>query len=136
MGGRAAQSLHPSSRERRRIMNGNGGGSGQAVVMVRTMEGAVVFWPDRDRREWRMDGPHFKGEAVYAMALDQRGGRQRTLAATRSFHWGSVIRASDDFGATWTAPDRQNVRFAEGSSDALVQVWQIMPGREIGRAHV
>ena len=111
-------------------MNGNGGGSGRVVVMVGTMKGAFLFWSDRDRREWRMDGPHFKGEAVYAMALDQRGGRQRTLAATRSFHWGSVIRASDDFGATWTAPDRQNVRFAEGSGDALVQVWQIEPGRD------
>jgi hypothetical protein len=44
-------------------------------------------------------------------------------------HWGAVIRASDDFGATWTEPDRQNVRFPEGSDDALVNVWQILPGR-------
>jgi photosystem II stability/assembly factor-like uncharacterized protein len=39
-----------------------------------------------------------------------------------------VIRTSDDFGATWSAPDRQNVRFPEGSGSSLVQVWQITPG--------
>jgi hypothetical protein len=44
-------------------------------------------------------------------------------------HWGAVIRASDDLGATWSEPDRQNVRFPEGSDDALVNIWQIRPGR-------
>jgi photosystem II stability/assembly factor-like uncharacterized protein len=40
-----------------------------------------------------------------------------------------VIRTSDDYGATWSEPDRQNVRFPEGSDDALVNIWQIRPGR-------
>jgi molybdopterin converting factor small subunit len=75
-----------------------------------------------------MDGPHFPGESVYAMAFDGRAGRRRILAAPMSYHWGSVVRASDDFGATWTAPDRQNVRFPEGSELALKQVWQLCPG--------
>jgi len=93
------------------------------------MKGAFLVWSDASRAEWRIEGPHFRGESVYALAMDQRGGRRRMLAATRSMHWGAVIRASDDFGATWSEPDRQNVRFAEGSDDALVNVWQIRPGR-------
>ena len=41
-----------------------------------------------------------------------------------------LFRASDDFGATWTAPDRKNVRFPEGSDLALANVWQLRPGRD------
>ena len=102
---------------------------GDVVLMVGTVKGAFLFWSDASRKRWRLDGPHFRGESVYSIALDQRGGRRRTLAATRSFHWGSVIRCSDDFGRSWTAPDRQNVRFPAESGEALVQVWQIVPGR-------
>ncbi len=102
---------------------------GDVVLMVGTQKGAFLLSSDASRAEWRVDGPHFPGESVYALALDQRGGRNRTLAATRSYHWGSVVRASDDFGASWTAPDRQNVKFPGDSGLALVQIWQITPGR-------
>ncbi|HEX5727444.1 MAG TPA: hypothetical protein VFX98_18375 [Longimicrobiaceae bacterium] len=103
---------------------------GDVVLLVGTMKGAFLFWSDRERREWRLEGPHFRGETVYSLAFDQRGGRQRLLAGTQSFHWGSVIRASDDYGATWSAPDRQNVRFPEESGLAVANLWQIRPGRE------
>ncbi|HEX2095698.1 MAG TPA: hypothetical protein VHG28_25090 [Longimicrobiaceae bacterium] len=102
---------------------------GEILLLVGTMKGAFLLSSDRDRKEWRVDGPHFRGETVYSLAFDQRAGRRRILAGTQSFHWGSVVRASDDFGATWTAPDRKNVRFPEGSELALANIWQIRPGR-------
>src|SRR5665213_192570 len=101
------------------------GSDGQVVLMVGTQKGAFLLWSDASRSNWRIDGPHFPGESVYAVALDQRAGRHRTLAATRSFHWGSVLRSSDDFGKSWTAPDRHNVKFPDGLDTSLVQVWQI-----------
>src|SRR4051794_790481 len=104
------------------------GTDGNVLVLVGTTKGAFIIWSDEGRRKWKIDGPHFPGESVYAMAYDDRGGRRRLLAATRSFHWGSVIRTSDDFGKTWTSPERQNVRFPENSGLSLVQVWQITPG--------
>ena len=85
--------------------------AGDTVILVGTNKGAFLVWSDATRKQWRIDGPHFRGESVYALALDQRAGRRRLLAATRSMHWGSVIRSSDDFGRTWSAPDGQNVRF-------------------------
>ena len=97
-------------------------------MLVGTAKGAFVFRSDATRAAWTLDGPHFPGESVYAAAYDERGGRKRLLAATRSFHWGSTIRLSDDFGATWSGPERQAVRFPEGSGLALTQVWQIKPG--------
>jgi photosystem II stability/assembly factor-like uncharacterized protein len=98
------------------------------LVLVGTSKGAFLLRSDASRKKWKVDGPHFRGQSVYAVAFDGRGDRHRVLAATRSFHWGSVIRSSDDFGKTWTAPDRQNVRFPEESGLALVQIWQIAPG--------
>lgn len=105
------------------------GSDGDVVLLVGTLKGAFLVWSDAARAEWRIDGPHFPGESVYALALDQRAGRRRTFAATRSFHWGSVVRASDDFGESWTAPERQNVKFPAESGLSLAQVWQIVPGR-------
>ncbi len=98
--------------------------------MVGTLKGAFIFTSGEKRSRWTMHGggPHFSGESVYALAYDERGGRRRLLASTRSFHWGSTIRTSDDFGATWSGPERQTVRFPESSGLSLVQVWQIKPG--------
>ena len=101
---------------------------GDVLLMVGTTKGAFLVAADAARREWRVDGPHFPGESVYAMAFDGRAGRRRLLAATGSMHWGSVLRTSDDLGRTWTAPDRQNVRFPADSGLALAQIWQICVG--------
>lgn len=101
---------------------------GSVLILVGTVKGAFVFSSDAKRAKWKMDGPFFPGESVYAMAYDERGGRQRLLAGTRSFQWGSSIRTSDDFGQNWSSPERQNIRFPEDSGLALTQVWQILPG--------
>ena len=103
--------------------------SGDVLVLVGTMKGAFILSSDESRKKWKLDGPHFPGESVYALAYDERGGRCRTLAGTKSNHWGPTIRLSDDFGKTWTGPERQAVRFPEGSGLSLEQVWQIKPGR-------
>jgi photosystem II stability/assembly factor-like uncharacterized protein len=103
--------------------------AGDVLVLVGTMKGAFVLSSDESRKKWRVDGPHFPGEAVYALAYDERGGRCRVLAGTKSNHWGPTIRLSDDFGKTWSGPERQAVRFPEASGLSLEQVWQIRPGR-------
>ena len=102
---------------------------GDVLVLVGTTKGAFILSSDASRRRWTVDGPHFPGEAVYSVAYDQRGGRTRTLMGAHSNHWGATVRLSDDFGRTWTGPDRQAVRFPEGSGLSLAQVWQIAPGR-------
>jgi photosystem II stability/assembly factor-like uncharacterized protein len=102
---------------------------GDVLLLVGTMKGAFLLWSDEKRKKWVVEGPHFKGEAVYAMAFDDRDGKQRIFAAPRSMHWGATVRSSDDFGETWTSPERQNVRFPAESGQALAQIWQIRPGR-------
>ena len=51
---------------------------------------------------WELDGPHFPGEEVYAMAYDDRAGRSRLWAAPHNPFWGTTLRFSDDFGASWS----------------------------------
>jgi photosystem II stability/assembly factor-like uncharacterized protein len=93
------------------------------------MKGAFVLRSDKSRKKWKVEGPHFRGEAVYALLHDTRGGRTRTFAATNSMHWGPTLRTSKDNGATWSEPGPQTVRFPEDSGRALAQIWQITPGR-------
>jgi photosystem II stability/assembly factor-like uncharacterized protein len=103
--------------------------NGEALLLVGTMKGAFVLRSDKSRKKWRIEGPHFRGEAVYALLHDTRAGRPRTFAATNSMHWGPTLRTSNDSGATWSEPGPQTVRFPTESGRALAQIWQITPGR-------
>jgi len=105
--------------------------AGDVLIMVGTMKGAFLFSADAERRHFEADGPHFHGQAIYALAFDGRGGRRRLLAGTESSHWGSVVRWSDDLGKTWADPDEGNVRFPESSGGALKRVWQLRPDSEL-----
>src|ERR1041384_8724503 len=103
--------------------------SGDFLILAGTMKGAFLFRADAKRATWEVGGPYLPGSAVYALAYDNRGGRQRLLAGPASMHWGALLRSSDDFGRTWTNPEEANVKFPEGTDAALQRIWQIVPGR-------
>jgi hypothetical protein len=105
----------------------SGQATGDVLVLIGTMKGAFLLRSGPDRAAFELTGPHFPGHEVYSMAADTRGGRTRLLAGTSSMHWGAVVRASDDLGATWTDPDEGNVRFPDGTDAALARVWQLTP---------
>ena len=60
--------------------------NGDTLLFVGTMKGAFFFSSNAERQQWTKHGPYFAGESVYSLAYDERGGRKRTFAATRSFH--------------------------------------------------
>ncbi len=101
--------------------------AGDVLLMVGTTKGAFLFRSSPRRDRWEHGGPWFRGQAVYAMAFDQRAGRRRLWAGPESSHWGATLRASDDLGATWT-PEAATLRFPEETGAALKRVWQICPG--------
>lgn len=101
--------------------------SGDVLVLVGTMKGAFIFRGDR-LGKWEMAGPYFAGMAVYALAFDNRAGRQRLLAGSQSMHWGAMLVSSDDFGRTWTNPEEAPVKFPESTGAALANIWQIALG--------
>lgn len=101
---------------------------GDVLLMVGTMKGAFLFSSDGDRSSWRVDGPHFPGEELYAMALDQRGEGPALWAAPGNPFFGTTLRRSDDLGATWSGKEERPVRFPEESGLSLERIWQIRPG--------
>lgn len=102
---------------------------GDVLVMVGTVKGAFLLKASKGRARWERLGPFFRGEAVYALALDQRAGRQRLFAGPESAHWGATLHSSDDLGKTWNKPASAPIRFPEATGAALKRIWQIAPGR-------
>jgi photosystem II stability/assembly factor-like uncharacterized protein len=97
--------------------------------MVGTTKGAFLLHSNPARGDWQIDGPHFAGEDVYALLLDQRGGRRSLWASPGNAFFGISLVRSDDFGATWSNREDRDVAFPEGSGLSLKRIWQIQPGR-------
>ena len=102
--------------------------AGDVVLMVGTTKGAFLLRSDSSRAHWDMDGPHFPGEEVYALALDQREGRHTLWAAPNSPFFGTTLRRSDDLGESWSGKDERPVKFPEASGLSLERIWQVQPG--------
>lgn len=110
--------------------------SGDVVLMVGTTKGAFLLRSQPARRTWDMDGPHFPGEEVYAMALDQRRGSPVLWAAPVNSFYGAGVRVSNDLGATWSPLEERPLKFPEDSGLSFKRVWQIMPGRANEPDHI
>jgi photosystem II stability/assembly factor-like uncharacterized protein len=102
---------------------------GDAMVLLGTAKGVFVLRSKGARRDaWEMGGPYFPGHKIYSLAYDARNGRSRIWAGTCHNHFGTVLSHSDDFGRTWNVPGDFNVKFPEGSGEALKQIWEIKLG--------
>lgn len=104
--------------------------NGDVLLLVGTMKGAFILRASSRRNEWALGGPYFPGNPVYAMAYDGRAGRHRLWAGPKSWHWGALLRSSDEFGRNWTNPETATVKFPESAGAALGQIWQVIPGRD------
>ncbi|MHB8637926.1 MAG: WD40/YVTN/BNR-like repeat-containing protein [Fimbriimonadaceae bacterium] len=72
-------------------------------VLVGTKKGAFVCTADGQRKNWKIDGPHFGGWEIYHVKgspVDPN----RIFASQSSGWFGQIIQRSDDGGATWTPP--------------------------------
>lgn len=103
--------------------------SGSALLLVGTMKGAFLLSSGADREQWEVSGPHFPGRIVYSMAYDGRDGRRRIWASSTHFAFGTLLHSTQDFGKTWTNPERAPVRFPDEAGQSLKQIWQIAMGR-------
>ncbi len=101
---------------------------GDVLLLVGTMKGAFVLDSDKNRTDWTVGGPYFPGRAIYALAHDQRDGRNRLWAAVNSSFWGSYLSSSENLGRNWTEPETYNIKFPEGTDTSLKQIWQLVPG--------
>lgn len=101
---------------------------GDFLLLVGTTKGAFVLRSNAQRKRWKIGGPYFHGQAVYAIAYDGRAGQHRVWASTQGI-WGTVLRSTDDFGKSWTNPQEAAIRFPTESGVSLKNIWQISVGR-------
>ena len=101
---------------------------GDSLLLVGTTKGAFILQSNAQRKRWKVGGPYFHGQAVYAMAYDGRMGQHRIWASTQSI-WGTLLRSTDDFGKSWTNPREAAIRFPSDSGVSLKNIWQITLGR-------
>ena len=101
---------------------------GDFLLLVGTTKGAFLLQSNAQRKRWKVGGPYFHGQAVYAMVYDGRMGQHRIWASTQSI-WGTLLRSSDDFGKSWTNPKEAAIRFPSDSGISLKNIWQIALGR-------
>ncbi len=69
-------------------------------VLVGTRKGAFILSADGQRRDWRIDGPHFGGWEVHHLKGSPVDPDRIYAAQWTDWH-GQVIQRSDDGGATW-----------------------------------
>jgi len=101
---------------------------GDFLLLVGTTKGAFLLQSNAQRTRWKVGGPYFHGQAVYAMAYDGRMGQHRVWAATQGI-WGTQLRSTDDFGKSWTNPQEAAIRFPSDSGVSLKNIWQLSLGR-------
>src|SRR5438445_3910501 len=104
--------------------------AGDVVVLVGTTKGLFTLAAGPDRERWDLAGPWFRGEEIYAAALDCRNGRARLLVGATSSHWGPSIYRSDDLGASWIEPEPNTLTFPEGTGASVARVWQLQPASD------
>jgi len=77
-------------------------------VLVGTRKGAFVLAADGNRKEWRIDGPHFGGWEIYHIKGSPVDS-DRLYASQTSGWFGQVIQRSDDGGKHWDPPGGDQV---------------------------
>ena len=98
-----------------------------ALLAIGTQKGLFLATSTDGRRSWQVGPAHFPMQAVYAVAVDARGGAPRLLAGVESSHFGPSVAVSDDLGATWQEPDAAPLAFPADTGAAVERVWQITP---------
>ncbi len=98
----------------------------QVRLLVGTHKGLFIFTSDAGRASWQMEGPMLAGWEVYSVLGDHRR-TPRLYTGTSHVAYGTTIRVSDDFGATWREIEN-GPRYSPESGFKLNRIWQLAPG--------
>jgi hypothetical protein len=96
-------------------------------LLVGTSKGAFIFRSSDGRRNWKISGPHFKGNKIYHLAYDGRNGTM--LASVNHDQWGPSVARSTDEGKTWSL-SKTPPKYPKNSDWSVKRVWHIEPGTE------
>ena len=108
---------------------------GDVQLLVGTRKGGFILRSDARRKNWKIEGPLFRGLQVHHFIRDPRDGARTLFAATFSDWFGCDIQRSTDGGRSWLRTEG-GVRYAEDAGLSVKCVWHIRPGRASERGVV
>jgi hypothetical protein len=107
-------------------------------LFVGSRKGAYVLESDSSRKRWSIRGPYHEGGDTFMIRADSRE-PGTVYAAVNNTFFGPMLFRSTDWGRKWTetsVPQMPRKKDRNVSYDApppkwpIVNVWQIVPGRE------
>jgi len=99
--------------------------TGRVSVWVGTRKGAFVF-RSKNRKNWDVDGPFFRGSEVNHIAPDPRNPKL-LYAAVNSAWFGPHIHASTNGGKSWKLSEEGfEIKSLPGTK--MARVWHVEPG--------
>jgi hypothetical protein len=93
-------------------------------VWIGTRKGAFVV-RSKDRRKWKIEGPHFRGWEVNHVVQDPRE-PNRYYAAVNSAWFGPHIHSSEDGGKTWHLAEK-GLELRGVPNESLKRIWHLRP---------
>jgi hypothetical protein len=107
-------------------MSGGNIMSKQFKLLVGTNKGIFVYTSNEERMDWVLNGPYLNGWEAYSVLGDSRNGNT-LFTGTSHAAYGPSIRASYDFGKTWTQIE-DGPRYSPESGFSLNRIWQLVKG--------
>ncbi len=99
----------------------------QVRVLVGTRKGAFILNSGPERRDWKIEGPHFAGWEVMHVSASPVN-PDRLYASQWSGWFGQIIHRSDDGGRSWTTVGNQFLYDGEAGThqhfDGSSQPWK------------
>lgn len=98
---------------------------GEVAVLVGTRKGLFIARAGRERRDWRLEGPHLAGYEIQAALLDYRRPEVGYAAAHHPV-WGIHVYHTADAGRSWQA--LHDVPHYGEDDASLRMIWHLAPG--------
>ncbi len=95
------------------------------AVWIGTRKGAFVA-RSKDRKTWKMEGPHLRGQEVNHVVMDPRDPK-RAYAAALSGWFGPHLHTSVDGGKTWNLSEK-GLELRDLPDQSIKRFWHIQPG--------
>jgi hypothetical protein len=100
---------------------------GDTVVLAGTKKGLFIFH-SKDRRKWKARGPYHEGLPVQHAILDPRDGKT-IFAGLTSFHWGTRVARTKNFGGKWQR-GADGPHYTKESGLSVDKIWSLAGGED------
>jgi photosystem II stability/assembly factor-like uncharacterized protein len=95
------------------------------AVWIGTRKGAFVA-RSKDRKTWKIEGPHLRGQEVNHIVVDPRDPK-RAYAAALSGWFGPHLHISVDGGKTWNLSEK-GLELSGLPDQSIKRFWHVQPG--------